>query len=69
MSDPKLNPNENFIAVHESEGSTKIIKFIDAETFPKAAKLQEQSQLYGVYQNKFGQLVATDIWGNKYVLK
>ena len=54
MSDPKLNPNENRIAVHESANSTKVIRFIDAETFQEAAELQDNGALHGVYQNEAG---------------
>lgn len=69
MSDLKLNPNENRIAVHESASSTKIIRFIDAEEFLEAAELQDNSALHGVYENEHRQLVATDIWGDEHIAK
>ena len=55
------------IAVHENATSEKVIRFINAETFPEAAELQENNQLHGVYQNEAGQLVATDIWGDEHI--
>lgn len=54
------------IAVHENATSEKVIRFINAETFPEDAELQDNGALHGVYENEAGQLVAADIWGDEH---
>lgn len=63
----KFKAMSDQIAVHENANSTKVIRFIDAETFPEAAELQDKGALHGVYQNEAGHLVAADIWGDEHI--
>lgn len=50
-------------AVHESRESDRVVKFLTGEQFtPSIQRMMENGQIYGVYYNETGELVAEDIW-------
>jgi len=55
----------NQIAVHESKNSNRVIKFINQDRLnSEIHSLIENGNLYGLYYNENGNLVAEDIWGD-----
>jgi hypothetical protein len=53
------------IAVHESEKSDRVIKFINQDSLnEETSNLIENGNLYGLYYNENGEIVAEDIWGD-----
>lgn len=54
----------NQVAVHESENSEKVVKFINQDLLNKEVNdLIENGNLYGIYFDEDGEMVAKDIWG------
>lgn len=54
----------NQVAVHESENSEKVVKFINQDLLNKEVNdLIENGNLYGIYFDEDGGMVAKDIWG------
>lgn len=54
----------NQVAVHESENSEKVVKFINQDLLNKEVNdLIENGNLYGIYFDEDVKMVAKDIWG------
>ena len=55
----------NNLAVHESENSEKVVKFIDQDVLNvEINNLIENGNLHGIYFDENGEMVAKDVWGD-----
>lgn len=55
----------NKVAVHKSENSEKVIRFINQDVLNVEIKnLIENGSLHGIYLDENDEMVAKDIWGN-----
>ena len=55
----------NQVAVHESQNSEKVVKFINQDSLNEEIyNLIESGNLNGLYFDENGNIVAEDIWGD-----
>ncbi len=56
---------ENQVAVHASQNSDKVVKFINQDSLiEEVSNLIENGNLQGIYLNENKEMVAEDIWGD-----
>lgn len=56
---------KNQVAVHEEKNSEKVVKFINQDSLTNNIfRLIENGNLYGLYYDEKGNIVAEDIYGD-----
>lgn len=56
---------ENQVAVHASQNSDKVVKFINQDSLTEeVSNLIDNGNLQGIYLNENKEMVAEDIWGD-----